>query len=93
MIYDPVYEIIFDMTWDFAHWHNKLPDNTKDTLMDYVEGSRGMMDIIVEEAKKFQAYWETLAEDSWEGSNYYELVEKALETRLAQLVVEAGLQV
>lgn len=68
---DPTHEILFDLTWGYALWHEKQKQEGIQDLWDNVGGSRGIFEWLFEQAGLFQKWWDDLPEDAPERDDYY----------------------
>lgn len=85
---DPTHEILFDLTWAYALWHDKRKEQVMYELWDSKGGSRGIFEWLYEQAVRFQIWWDELPEDAPERECYFEEIDEWLITELDTLLNE-----
>ena len=71
-------EVLFDITWTYALWHEQQSEETRERIIDYYQGSRGLYEHFVDETKKFQASWN-------DDGDYYERIDTATTNMIAAI--------
>lgn len=79
------------MTWQLSTLWSAQSEESRDLLMDYFEGSRGVFDMINEEAGRFQDYWNDLTDADPAKENYYEEVSDWITNRFTETVTTLSL--
>jgi len=82
---DPIYEVLFDMTWGYTHWHDRQTTTLQADIMDELNGSRGIFEWLFNQAVLFQTHWMTLSIEHRENGSYMEDVADWLSDAVAKL--------
>lgn len=80
-------EILFDIAMDLgSSWH-KIDLKTRETLMDQLNGSRGLFDMVVQWVEEFDREWEASADDA--NKQYLESVNEFATNKITEMVQSA----
>jgi hypothetical protein len=82
-------EIIADIGFYVGHRWRTLHIDICQKILEPIEGTRGLMDLIVQWASEFDAFWEELPQDDDRRENYIEVVDDFAAKRLDKLIEEA----
>ena len=72
---NPINEVLYDLTWGYAHWHDRQTATLQGDIMDSLNGSRGIFEWLFDQAALFQAHWMALPREYRESGNYMEDVD------------------
>lgn len=82
-------EVIFDMSFQLGLRWIEVPLVVRQTMMDRLNGSRGLFDWVFAEAQAFDEMWMKLPEDDPRRDAYYSEVESRFASAFDKLVLEA----
>ena len=71
-------------------WRHRLDVPTQKSIMDNLDGSPGLMDRVIESARKFDEFWEALPEHDERRENYIGEVSNWADKLLEELLKEVG---
>ncbi|KGX17692.1 hypothetical protein [Burkholderia pseudomallei] len=77
-------EIIFDLSFTLGNRWNTFSDQLMGDIMDHVDGSRGVCDLVKQWVDEFDADWESRSED--EQQNYLVDVDEFANRKIAELI-------
>ena len=80
-------EVVSDMSFDIGYEWASMPKQDRARIMDHVNGSRGLYDLVLREADAFIRAWGELDGDG--ARDYYEDVDARAMGLLARLKVES----
>lgn len=80
-------EVIFDMSFYLGTQWADVPEVVRESLMDQLQGSRGLFDWVHEEATAFEAVWIALDEQDPRREDYYGEVDEWFRTAFAKLIL------
>jgi hypothetical protein len=83
-------EIIADIGFEVGHIWRPLDIELCQAIMDKHEGSRGLMELVVDWAKEFDVFWEALPEDDERRDNYISEVSNFAVEKFNALVKEVS---
>ena len=84
-------EIIADIGFNAGyHWHS-VSEEARGDLIDHLDGSRGLMEKIIDWAREFDAFWEALPENDGRRENYISEVDEFAEQKLKTMIAEIRL--
>ena len=85
-----VNEVIFDMSFALGLRWPQIPMETKEKLMDELEGSRGLFNWVRYTAETFEAWWVALDEQDPRREDYYGEVDAQFVIALNALILRGN---
>jgi hypothetical protein len=83
-------ELIADIGFEVGHWWERTTNSGCSKIMEHCDGSRGLMQLVVEWAGEFDTFWEALDEDDDRRENYIEEIVNFTAKKIAALALDAG---